>query len=101
MDYLPYIIGIFFAIFVVYKIVSLLYFILLKARLRNGDFKTFVKILGENHQHRLLLNGLIRYKWSQGWINVKANFDENGKLIRDKTLPIIIFKLKSELLFFV
>lgn len=41
----------------------------------------------------------MRYKWSKGWFNVKANFDENGKLDYTK-MPVRIFRsLKYELLF--
>lgn len=99
METLPYVIGIIIALLLLYKIASLIYFLNLKAKLKHADLNTFTKVLGENHKHRLQFNGLIRYKWSKGWVIIKANFDENGNLIYNKIIPQIIFRLKSELLF--
>lgn len=101
MEKLPYIIGIFFIVLLIYKIASLLYFLIIKAKLRKGDLTTFTQVIGENHKHRPQLNGLMRYKWSKGWVNVKANFDENGRLIYTKIQTRIFLSLKSELLFIV
>ncbi|HZL08443.1 MAG TPA: hypothetical protein VFC65_00480 [Prolixibacteraceae bacterium] len=60
---------------------------------------TFINVLGENYQKRHLLNGLTRYKWSNGLMIVKAGFDESGNLVCNKIMPRIIFRFKSELLF--
>lgn len=83
----------------VYKLFTFLTFLILKARLKNGNFDSFTKILGTKYKYRLMFNGLKRYKWSKLWITVKANFDENGNLICHKIQPEFIFKLKSELSF--
>lgn len=99
MENLPYIVGICFSVLLIYKLASLLYFFFLKAKLRNGNLNTFTRIIGENYQHRPQFNGLIRYKWSKGWVNVKANFDEDGRLIFTKIQTRIFRSLKSELLF--
>ncbi len=93
------VIGIVLMFLFVYKLFTFLIFLILKARLRNGNFDSFTRILGSKYQYRLTFNGLRRYKWSKLWFAVKANFDEKGNLICHKVEPQIIFKLKSELSF--
>lgn len=95
-----YIISALFVCFLIlYKIFTIVYFIRLKTQLKDGDINTFTEVLGDNYKYRRLLSGLVRYKWSNGWMIIKANFDENGQLICTKIMPQIIFRLRSELLF--
>lgn len=94
-----YIIGGFLAAIVLYKLLTLFIFLILRSRLEHGNFDSFTKILGEKYQHRRMMNGLKRCKWSKAWINVKASFDENGNLVYKKIHPDIISKFKSEISF--
>ena len=70
-----------FILFVImYKLISLRYFIHLQEKLKNGNLAEFKKTLGTNFQYKPRINGLIRYKWSKSWITIRADFDEEGIL---------------------
>ena len=93
-----YIIGGLLSLFLVYKLFTLLIFLILKAYLKKGNLDSFTRILGRKYRYRRMMNGLKRYKWSKIWINVKASFDEDGNLIFEKVKPGIL-KFKSEVSF--
>ena len=84
---------------VIYKGLSFLYFQRLKHKLKDGDIDTFKKLLGQNYQYRDLYNGLTRCKWFKGWLVIKANFNEEGKLICSRIIPYNFLRLRSEMLF--
>ena len=63
---------------------SFLFFKKLKRNLENADFGTFKKELGNNYKYKVFSSGLTRCRWSKGWISIKADFDEKGKLINEK-----------------
>lgn len=86
-------------IWCIYKLFTFLLFQRLKNKLRDSDIDVFKKMLGEKYKYRTLTNGLLRCKWSNPILIVKANFDEEGKLICTKIQPYNIFRLKFELSF--
>jgi hypothetical protein len=99
MSTIAYIISGVLVFIALYKAFTFLLSLTLKAKLKRGDLNTFRKVLGENYQRRILINGLTRYKWSSLWMTIKADFDENGKLIYSKIMPIYLLSLKSQLFF--
>lgn len=94
-----YITGGVIGVLVLYKLFTLLLFLILKSRLKQGNLDSFVRVLGQKYQYRRMINGLKRCKWSKLWVNVKASFDENGNLIYKKIHPYIFLRFKSELSF--
>lgn len=99
MSKINYVIFGFLVFLIMYKVFAFLIFLVLNAKLKEGNFDTFTRVLGENYQQRLLLNGLKRYKWSYAWIIVKADFDEKGMLICSTKRAMLFPKLKSQILF--
>ncbi len=82
-----------------YKLITFLIFQRLKSKLKGADIRVFIRFFGKKYQYRMLNNGLLRCKWSNGWLIVKANFDEEGKLICNEIISFKFFRLKSEILF--
>jgi hypothetical protein len=99
MNPIVYVIGGLLFSLAIYKAFTFLLSLILKAKLKRGDLNAFRKVLGEDYRHRILINGLTRYKWSSIWMTVKADFDENGNLIYSKILPKYFLSLRSQLLF--
>lgn len=84
---------------VLYKLLTLLIFLILKSRLEHGNLESFINVLGGKYQYRHMMNGLKRCKWSKAWINVKASFDDKGHLICKKVYPGLLSKFKTEVSF--
>jgi hypothetical protein len=101
MKELLYLTVIFLAVLGTVKILSFFYVLWLKAKLKNANLATFIKVLGEDHKLRKDSKELTRYKWSKRFVIIKANFDRNGNLTYNTILTHIISKGKSELFFLV
>jgi len=85
-----------FVVLLSYKTYSLLYFLILKRKLTEDHLSFFIKELGDGYRYRRLPSGLLRYKWIKNWIIIKANFYENGDLVKGDVPRSNIFKLISE-----
>ncbi len=99
MNNLIFVICGFIIIWGLYKVFTFIHFRRLKNILNGTDIDAFKKMLGNKYQYKTLSNGLLRCKWSNWLIIVKANFNEEGKLICRRIKPYNIFRLKSEILF--
>jgi hypothetical protein len=83
---MPYIFGIAVILLLLYfyRVISHIYIVRLQRMLENGDLSLFLEVLGPRHKMRQLANGIERYKWKKGWITIRADFDEKGKLVSTK-----------------
>lgn len=48
--------------------------------LQNKNLDAFKRRFGNKYKYRFELNGITRYKWVKGLIQVRARFDTIGKL---------------------
>ena len=92
----------FIMLYFFYKVFTLLYYYFyLRIKLRNASLDTFIKVLGDSYQQRIIYEGVYRYKWYKGWIVVRATFDQKGNLVRterheyDISKPITEFTLSK------
>lgn len=69
-------------LFLFYKILTVMYcrYILFPI-LKGSTVSDFVRVLGSNFRCRLVYTGAIRYKWTKGWIIIRATFDDEGRLL--------------------
>ncbi len=94
-----FVISVFIFILVLYKAITIVFLLRLKTKLKDRDFNSFIELLGDKCQYRLMFYGYKRYKWSKRLIIVKANFNDDGVQISKKIKPLRLLKFKSELSF--
>ncbi len=99
MNQLQYILYSLLIVVAFYKLATIVFYLILKRKLKNGDLYTFTEVLGDNYQYRFLPSGLIRYKWSLRWITVKANFDNSSKLVCSHISLHFFTSIISEIVF--
>lgn len=87
------------AVYLLYKIMSFVYFLWLLRKLKGKYIKDFQEVLGSQSLQRHMYSGTIRCKWNKLLAVVKANFDNDGNLRHVGRVPFSIFKLRSEILF--
>ena len=72
----------------------------LKRQLKKADLEKCKKLLGINYQRRLQTNGLTKYKWRLGIMQVQGIFDETNKLKELEIKPYPFFTINyKEFLF--
>ena len=77
--------------FVAYTMLS--FFIISKkiTKIKEQKLDAYKTAFGTYYQYRKLDNGLFRYKWTKGWLILRASFDAEGNLIECKLKPRQIF----------
>jgi hypothetical protein len=91
--------GALLAFVILYLIFQFLVLLKLRQQLINADLKTFKKTLGNNYRFKTYDNGYTKYKWSKGWIVVKAEFDKEGNLKSEIIFLLYLGELYKSLAF--
>lgn len=72
-------------------IATIIIFFRLKILLRKADLEGFKRVLGVMYKRRAQTNGYTKYKWKVGLLQIRASFDEEGKLVEWEIRPYHFF----------
>jgi hypothetical protein len=56
-------------------------------KLRNKTLDEFINVLGKDYFFKKLSDGDKRFKWTKWYIQIKANFDDEGSQVSRKVTP--------------
>src|ERR1700712_5674758 len=77
--------------FVAYTMLSFFIISKKKSKIKEQNLDAYKAAFGTYYQYRKLENGLLRYKWTKGWLILRASFDTDGNLVEFKLRPRQIF----------
>ncbi|MBU6157471.1 MAG: hypothetical protein KGP35_00435 [Bacteroidetes bacterium] len=82
-------------IWIIYKLISYFIYMFFIRKLVQKDLNYFIEFLGSNYVYKHLGNGEKRYKWKKWLIEIKGNFDEEGRLLVSRAEPLKFFSFKT------